>query len=253
MPGTPWRGRQPVCPAQVNAQWGVDTCVWQRSWDGASRLVGAQGTGSSRPLQSGCTSVLSAVEPRQGPGWELGQDLRRPLISRSGCLGPSVLTRSTGGGQARLDWVVAGSPRRKLSQGRALEGPEEWSLRTLTAGRDLLSKTKGHLQRAAVSGIPQETRAKRPGDGPGQERPGHRRTDRRMGLRERQKVGGRGVPRCSPSPAPSCPSPGTPGEDKCQGFRVVGMPTQGTVSGWSLWSPSLSPDPTGLSPAQPQG
>lgn len=236
--------------------------MWQRSWDRAGQLVGAQGTGSSRPLQSGCTSVLSAVEPWQGPGWELGQDLRWPLISRSGCLGPSVLTWSTGPQRAdlehrwrsgRLDWVVAGSPRWKVSQGRGLEGPEEWSLRTLTAGRDLLSKTKGRLQRAAVSGIPQETRAERPGDGLGQERPGHRRTDRRMGLRERRKVGGRGVPRCSPSQAPRCPSPGTPGEDKHQGFRVVGMPTQGMVSGWSLWSPSLSPDPTGLSPAQPQG
>lgn len=61
------------------------------------------------------------------------------------------------------------------------------------------------------------------------------------------------MPRCSPSRAPRCPRPGTPGEDKRQGFRVVGMPTQGTVSGWSLWSPSLSPDPTGLSPPSLRG
>ena len=143
-------------------------------------------------MWSGCISVLTAAEPRQGPSWELGQDLKWPLISGSGCLGPRVLTRSTGRGQARWDWVVAGSPRRKVSQGWGREGPEEWSLRTLTAGRDLLSKTKGHLQRAAVSGTPRETRAKRPGDELGQERTGHRRTDRQTGLHERRKVGGRG-------------------------------------------------------------
>ena len=200
-----------MCPAQVNAQWGVDTCVWQRSWDRAGRAAGGQGTGGGRPLWSGCISVLTAAEPRQGPSWELGQDLKWPLISGSGCLGPRVLTRSTGRGQARWDWVVAGSPRRKVSQGWGREGPEEWSLRTLTAGRDLLSKTKGHLQRAAVSGTPRETRAKRPGDELGQEWRGHRRTDRQTGLHERRKVGGRGVPRGkSHCPASSMSAPLSP-------------------------------------------
>ena len=167
--------------------------------------------------------------------------------------------QSTGGGRPAWTGLWLG-----LHGGRcprtALEGPEERSVRTLTVGRDLLSKTKGRLQRAAVSGIPQETRAERPGDGPGQER------TEQTGLREQRKVGGRGAPRGTstawpatrapqllPHTAPRCPGLGTPGEDRPQGFRVVGMPALDVVSGWTLWSPSLSPDPTGLSPVQPQG
>ena len=126
---------------------------------------------------------------------------------------------------------MAGSPWRKVSQGWGLEGPEEWSLRTLTAGRDLLSKTKGRLQRAAVNGTPRETRAKRPGDGPGQERTGHRRTDRRTGLRERRKVGGQAVPRgrshgpASPTSASQAPLAGSqvPRPQDPRGGRTSGL------------------------------
>ena len=49
--------------------------IWQRSWDRAGRAAGGQGTGGGRPLWSGCISVLTAAEPRQGPSWELGHGL----------------------------------------------------------------------------------------------------------------------------------------------------------------------------------
>ena len=131
--------------------------------------------------------------------------------------------QSTGGGRPAWTGLWLG-----LHGGRcprtAPEGPEERSVRTLTVGRDLLSKTKGRLQRAAVSGIPQETRAERPGDGPGQER------TEQTGLREQRKVGGRGAPRgtstagqphvlpsCSPTPLPGAPALGPPGRTDLRG------------------------------------
>lgn len=107
-----------MCPAQVNAQWGVGTRVWQRSQDRAGQAPGDLGTGRASATQ-GCTSVLTAAQPRQASSQELVQDPRWPLISGSGCLGPGVLTRSTGGGWAHLDQAMAGSPRRKVSQDRA--------------------------------------------------------------------------------------------------------------------------------------
>lgn len=190
-----------MCPAQVNAQLGVGTCVWQRSRDRAGRAPGDLGTGQASATQ-GCTSVLTAAQPQQASGREFMQDPRWPLISGSGCLGPGALA------EVGPAWT---GPWLGLHGGRcprtAPEGPEEGSVRTLTVGRDLLSKTKGRLQRAAVSGIPWETRAECPGDGPGQERTEQRRMGRQMGLREQRKVGGRGVPRRTSTAWPATRAP----------------------------------------------
>ena len=171
-----------MCPAQVNAQLGVGTCVWQRSRDRAGQAPGDLGTGRASATQ-GCTSVLTAAQPQQASCRELMQDPRWPLISGSGCLGPGALAE-VGPTWTGL-WLGLHGGRFPRT---APEGPEEWSVRTLTVGRDLLSKTKGCLQRAAVNRIPQETRAERPGDGPGQERTEQRRTGRQTGLREQRKV-----------------------------------------------------------------
>lgn len=69
-----------LCPAQVSAQREWTRACGRGPGTGPASWRGPGDEGGSRPLQSGCTSVLSAVEPRQGPGWSWGKTCGGPHL-----------------------------------------------------------------------------------------------------------------------------------------------------------------------------
>lgn len=89
------------CPGERSA--GSGHVRVAESWDRGRPAGEGPGDGEQQAFAVGVYLCAKCSGARQGPGWELGQDLRWPLISRSGCLGPSVLTWSTGPQRADLE------------------------------------------------------------------------------------------------------------------------------------------------------